>query len=85
MNTSAILGMECWSNSSNGHYLTNIPFVFAGQGGNRFATGQIINAGGRNNNDMLVSCIRASGINENSFGLASLNKGPIIPLKAGGV
>ena len=52
-NSSVFLGMECWSNSSSGHYLTNIPFVFAGQGGGRFKTGRIVNARGRNNNDVM--------------------------------
>lgn len=77
-NSSVLLGMECWSNSSSGHYLTNIPFVFAGQGGGRFKTGQIVNANGRNNNDLLVSCLHASGLEVNEFGLPSLCKGPII-------
>jgi Protein of unknown function (DUF1552) len=77
-NSSVVLGMECWSNSSSGHYLTNIPFVFAGQGGGRFKTGRIVNAGGRNNNDLHVSCLNAAGIQTNTFGLASLCQGPII-------
>ncbi len=77
-NSSVFLGMECWSNSSSGHYLTNIPFVFAGQGGGRFQTGRIVNASGRNNNDVHVSCLNASGIDTKTFGLASLCQGPII-------
>lgn len=77
-NSSVFLGMECWSNSSSGHYLTNIPYVFAGQGGGRFKTGQIINAAGRNNNDLHISCMRAAGIETDVFGLPSLCKGPII-------
>jgi len=77
-NSSVVLGMECWSNSSSGHYLTNIPFVFAGQGGGRFQTGRIVNAGGRNNNDLHVSCLNAAGVQTNTFGLASLCRGPII-------
>ena len=75
-NTSAILGMECWSCPN--HYLTDIPFVLAGQGGGRFKTGQIVNAQGRNNNDLLISCLQASGIQTNVFGLESLCKGPIV-------
>ena len=70
--------MECWSNSSSGHYLTNVPFVFAGQGGGRFKTGRIVDAGGRNNNDLHISCLNAAGIQSTTFGLASLCKGPII-------
>ncbi len=77
-NSSVFLGMECWSNSSSGHYLTNIPFIFAGQGGGRFKTGRIINASGRNNNDIHVSCLNAAGIETNVFGLPSLCKGAII-------
>jgi hypothetical protein len=77
-NSSVFLGMECWSNSSSGHYLKDIPFVFAGQGGGRFKTGQIINASGRNNNDIHVSCLQAAGVQTNTFGLASLCKGPIL-------
>lgn len=78
-NSSVVLGMECWSNSSSNHYLTNIPFVFAGQGGGRFKTGQIIDAKNRNNNDLLISCQQAAGITSNTFGLSSLCAGPILP------
>ena len=77
-NSSVFLGMECWSNSSSGHYLTNIPFILAGQGGGRFKTGQIVDAKGRNNNDVHISCLNASGVETNTFGLASLCKGPIV-------
>jgi hypothetical protein len=77
-NSSVMLGMECWSNSSSGHYLTNIPFIFAGQGGGRFKTGQIVNASGRNNNDLHISCLQAAGVKTETFGLASLCRGPII-------
>ena len=77
-NSSVFLGMECWSNSSSGHYLTNIPFVFAGQGGGRFKTGRIIDANGRNNNDLHVSCLNAAGIETKTFGLPSLCQGAII-------
>jgi hypothetical protein len=77
-NSSVMLGMECWSNSSSGHYLTNIPFVFAGQGGGRFKTGRIVDAKGRNNNDLLIACQNAAGIPDTTFGLGSLCKGAII-------
>ena len=77
-NSSVFLGMECWSNSSSGHYLTGIPFVFAGQGGGRFETGRIIDAKGRNNNDIHIACQNAAGIKEKTFGLPSLCQGPII-------
>jgi hypothetical protein len=77
-NSSLILGMECWSNSSSGHYLTNIPFILAGQGGGKFQTGRIVQAGGRNNNDLLISVQNAAGIASNVYGLPSLCKGPIV-------
>jgi hypothetical protein len=77
-NSSVLLGMECWSDSSNGHYLKNIPFIFAGQGAGAFETGRVIDAKGRNNNDLLISIQNASGIDSTTFGLASLCEGPII-------
>ena len=77
-NSSVVLGMECWSNSSSGHFLTNIPFILAGQGGGKFKTGRIVDAAKRNNNDLLISVQNAAGIPSNVFGLASLCKGPIV-------
>jgi hypothetical protein len=77
-NSSVILGMECWSDSSSGHYLRDIPFVLAGQGGGAFETGRVVNANGRSNNDLLVSVQRAAGIDSDVFGLASLCQGPIV-------
>jgi Protein of unknown function (DUF1552) len=77
-NSSVLLGMECWSNSSSGHYLTKIPFVFAGQGGGRFQTGMIKDAQGRNVNDIHIACQNAAGMQSTSFGLQSLCRGPII-------
>ncbi|HKP63971.1 MAG TPA: DUF1552 domain-containing protein [Polyangiales bacterium] len=77
-NSSVILGMECWSDSSSGHYLRDIPFILAGQGAGKFKTGRIVDAGGRNNNDLLISVQNASGITSNVFGLESLCKGPIV-------
>jgi len=77
-NSSVILGMECWSDSSSGHYLRDIPFVLAGQGAGAFQTGRVVNANGRSNNDLLVSVQRASGIASDVFGLPSLCTGPIV-------
>jgi len=77
-NSSVLLGMECWSDSSSGHYLKNIPFIFAGQGAGAFQTGRVVNAAGRNNNDLLISIQNASGIASSTFGLASLCQGAII-------
>ncbi len=77
-NSSVVLGMECWSNSSSGHYLTNIPFVLAGQGGGKFQSGRVVDAAGRSNNDLLISCQKAAGIQSDVFGLPSLCKGAIV-------
>lgn len=77
-NSSVLLGMECWSDSSSGHYLKNIPFILAGQGAGAFQTGRIVDAAGRNNNDLLISIQNASGIMSTTFGLTSLCKGPIV-------
>jgi len=77
-NSAVILGMECWSNSSSGHYLTDIPFILAGQGAGKWQTGRIVDAQKRNNNDLLISVQNACGIPSTTFGLASLCKGPIV-------
>jgi len=77
-NSSIILGMECWSDSSSGHYLEDIPFILAGQGGGAFQTGRIVDANGRSNNDLLISVQNAAGIASTVFGLESLCEGPIV-------
>jgi hypothetical protein len=77
-NSAVVLGMECWSDSSSGHYLKDIPFVLAGQGGGAFQTGRVVDAKGRSNNDLLISVQRACGIDSNVFGLPSLCQGPIV-------
>jgi hypothetical protein len=77
-NSSMVMGMECWSDSSSGHYLDDIPFVLAGQGGGAFQTGRVVDANGRSNNDLLVSVQRSSGIDSDVFGLPSLCEGPIV-------
>lgn len=75
-NSSVLFGMECWSDGS--HNLRNIPFMLAGKGGGAFQTGRVVDAGGRSNNDLLISCLNASGIPATTFGLSTLCKGPII-------
>ena len=70
--------MECWSDSSSGHYLEDIPFILAGQGAGAFQTNRIVEAGGRSNNDLLISVQNASGIASNVYGLESLCRGPIV-------
>jgi hypothetical protein len=77
-NSSVILGMECWSDSSSGHYMRDIPFILAGQGGGKFQTGRVVQADRRSNNDLLISVQNASGIASNVFGLASVCQGPIV-------
>lgn len=77
-NSAVVLGMECWSDSASGHYLEDIPFVLAGQGGGAFETGRIVDAKGRSNNDMLVSVQNACGVSSDVFGLPSLCQGPLV-------
>ena len=77
-NSAVVLGMECWSDSSSGHYLTNIPFVLAGQGAGAFATGRVVDARDRSNNDLLISVQNACGIPAPVFGLESLCQGPLV-------
>lgn len=77
-NSSVILGMECWSDSANGHYLDDIPFILAGQAAGRFETGRIVDANGRSNNDLLVSVLQAAGFQTDVYGLESLCRGPIV-------
>jgi len=77
-NSSVICGMECWSDSSSGHYLTDIPFMLAGQGAGAFQSGRIVDAAGRSNNDLLVAVQKASGIQSDVFGLPNLCKGAIV-------
>lgn len=77
-NSAVVLGMECWSDSASGHYLTDIPFILAGQGGGKFETGRIVSANRRNNNDLLVSVQNACGIDSDVFGMRDLCSGPIV-------
>ncbi len=77
-NSAIILGMECWSDSSNGHYLDDIPFILAGQGAGALETGRIVDAGGRSNNDLLISVQQACGIESDVYGLPDLCNGPIV-------
>ena len=77
-NSAVILGMECWSDSANGHYLTDIPFILAGQAAGKFTTGRIVDARDRSNNDLLVSVQNACGIQSEVFGLPELCEGPIV-------
>jgi hypothetical protein len=75
-NSVVLLGQECWSDG--GHYMRDIPYVVAGNAGGAFEPGRIIDAGGRSNNDMMVSIQNACGISSSTWGKASLNQGPII-------
>ena len=67
--------MECWSDSSSGHYLTDIPFILAGQGAGKCQTGRIVDAAKRNNNDLLISVQNACGIASSTFGWRACARG----------
>jgi hypothetical protein len=58
--------------------MRDIPFVLAGNGGGAWETGRVVQAGGRSNNDLMVSIQNACGIASTTWGKASLNQGPII-------
>jgi hypothetical protein len=75
-NSAVLLGQECWSNG--GHYMTDIPYVLAGNAGGAFETGRVVAAGGRSNNDLMISIQNACGVTSNTWGRADLCQGPII-------
>jgi hypothetical protein len=60
------------------HPPQHAPFVVAGGGGGAWTTGRMIDAGGRNHNDVYVSIARALGMDVTSVGRASWCQGPLI-------
>lgn len=75
-NSAVLLGQECWSDG--GHYLRDIPYVVAGNAAGAFETGRVVDAGGRSNNDLMISIQNACGIQSSTWGRADLCDGPII-------
>ncbi|MGK3999591.1 DUF1552 domain-containing protein [Sorangium sp. So ce1024] len=60
------------------HPPQHAPFVVAGSCGGAWKTGRLLDAGGRNHNDVYVSIARAIGMNVTSVGRASWCRGPLI-------
>jgi len=60
------------------HPPQHAPFVVAGRCGGAWTTGRLLDAGGRNHNDVYVSIARAIGMNVTSVGRADWCKGPLI-------
>lgn len=75
-NSVVLLGQECWSDG--GHSLRDIPYVVAGNAAGAFDTGRVVSAGGRSNNDLMISIQNACGISSSTWGRADLCDGPII-------
>ncbi|RYZ51159.1 MAG: DUF1552 domain-containing protein [Proteobacteria bacterium] len=65
-----------------GHNMSNIGMVLAGQAGGYFQTGTCIDVKGSNHNQLLVSILQAFGGTDTSFGNAAFGQGPIAALKA---
>jgi len=74
-NTTMIMGMDTWGSQ---HSRVNMPFVLAGQGGGRIQTGRIVDAQGRNQNDLLITALNACGIQTNVFGKAQYCQGSLL-------
>ncbi|WP_437624557.1 DUF1552 domain-containing protein [Sorangium sp. So ce1151] len=60
------------------HPPQHAPFVVAGSCGGAWTTGRLLDAGGRNHNDVYVSIARAIGMDVTSVGRASWCRGPLI-------
>lgn len=60
------------------HPPQHAPFVVAGSCGGAWKTGRLLDAGGRNHNDVYVSIARAIGMDVTSVGRAAWCRGPLI-------
>ncbi|WP_434041597.1 MULTISPECIES: DUF1552 domain-containing protein [Sorangium] len=60
------------------HPPQHAPFVVAGSCGGAWTTGRLLDAGGRNHNDVYVSIARAIGMDVTSVGRAAWCRGPLI-------
>jgi len=76
-NGSSQLGAE-QNFAQTDHPPQHSPFVVAGSCGGAWTTGRMIDAGGRNHNDVYVSIARALGMDVASVGRASWCQGPLI-------
>lgn len=85
-NTAAVLSTQNGSSqlgsaqnfAETDHPPQHAPFVVAGSCGGAWKTGRLLDAGGRNHNDVYVSIARAIGMDVTSVGRASWCRGPLI-------
>ncbi|MGK3966650.1 DUF1552 domain-containing protein [Sorangium sp. So ce118] len=85
-NTAAVLSTQNGSSqlgssqnfAETDHPPQHAPFVVAGSCGGAWTTGRLLDAGGRNHNDVYVSIARAIGMDVTSVGRASWCRGPLI-------
>ncbi len=62
---------------ANLHDFKNVGLVLAGQAGGAWQTGRCVDGGGASHNRVLVSILQAMGLNDQSYGDASLGTGPL--------
>jgi len=68
----------CTSEMTEGNHIHSPVFQFvAGKAGGQFTTGRRINASGKTNNDVLLSLVKAMGINATSVGDEKFNGGAL--------
>jgi hypothetical protein len=60
------------------HPKQNSPLIVAGSCGGAWKTGRVIDANGRNHNDVYLSIAQAMGMKVDSVGMASWCKGPLL-------
>ncbi|WP_437604856.1 DUF1552 domain-containing protein [Sorangium sp. So ce834] len=85
-NTAAVLSTQNGSSqlgsaqnfAETDHPPQHAPFVVAGSCGGAWKTGRLLDAGGRNHNDVYLSIARAIGMNVTSVGRAAWCRGPLI-------
>jgi hypothetical protein len=85
-NTAAVLSTQNGSSqlgsnqnfAATDHPPQHAPFVVAGSCGGAWRTGRLLDAGGRNHNDVYASIARAIGMDVTSVGRAEWCKGPLI-------
>jgi len=68
----------CTSEMTEGNHIHSPVFQFvAGKAGGQFTTGRRIDASGKTNNDVLLSLVKAMGINATSVGDEKFNGGAL--------
>ncbi|WP_437710606.1 DUF1552 domain-containing protein [Sorangium sp. So ce448] len=85
-NTAAVLSTQNGSSqlgaaqnfAETDHPPQHAPFVVAGSCGGAWKTGRLLDAGGRNHNDLYLSIAKAIGMNVTSVGRAAWCRGPLI-------